>query len=93
MRRLLVGRGCGMADSPTNGSEPEPTWESMTPLQRLTAYRRRFDTKISPVENRRHANLDSIDLALLAELPVTPPDEKDRQLNELRERLHRPRTS
>lgn len=81
-----------MADFPTEGSEPELTWESMTPAQRLVAYRRRFDTKIRPVENRRYANLDAIDLALLAELPITPPDEKDRQLNELHERLHRPRT-
>jgi len=68
------------------------TFESMTPAERRAFMRLKYATKQEPEVNRRFASLDRVDLALLAELPVTPPDEKDAQLQELHDRLHQGRT-
>ena len=68
------------------------TFDAMTPAERRAFLRRQFAGKQQPPVNRRFANLDRIDLALLAELPVTPPQDKDRMLKDLHDRLHQGRT-
>jgi len=70
----------------------QATWDNMTPAARRALVRAMYASKSEPEPNRRHASLDAIDLALLAELPQTPPEEKDRELETLRERLLRRRT-
>ena len=59
-------------------------FEAMPPAERLAWYRSRYASKAEPQQNRRHASLDLTDFELLAELPVTPPEEKDAALRELR---------
>ena len=63
-------------------------FDAMPPAERLAWYRSRFASKTEPQQNRRHASLDLADFELLAELAVTPPEEKDEALRELRRRLH-----
>lgn len=67
------------------------TFDALTPAERRAFVQRQFAGKACDPENRRFASVDRVDLALLAELPITPPDEKDRQLRELHDRLHQGR--
>lgn len=65
--------------------QAEPT----TPSEQRAWFQHRMATMAAPAELRPANALEIEDLACLAELPVSDPDEKTRELREFRERLLR----
>jgi hypothetical protein len=59
-----------------------------TAEERLNALRERMKTMGHAPRREGPRRLDDDDLARLAELPITPPEEKDRALQALWDRLH-----